>query len=237
MRESTGKSAESKQAFYSRPEVAASYADQRFGGASGAWVNQREIETVLSLLPPSRRILDLGCGTGRLTRVLAGRSWTVGLDASAAMLAQARQNCAVPLVQGDAFALPFAGPSFDTVVALRVAFHFADLEALVREASRVVAPSGTLIFDTYRWSPRACLPLDAARWGGGIYVHSQSQIERAAAQAGLRIVRRKACFLFSPYIYRRLPLALVRVLDSLETHAPAFPRARIFWAAERASDS
>lgn len=237
MRNSTGKSARSKKDFYSRPEIAGNYAEQRFGGAAGAWVNQREIETVLSLLPPSPRVLDLGCGTGRLTRVLAARSWTLGLDVSAAMLAQARQDCAVPLVRGDAFALPFAGSSFDAVIALRVAFHFADLEALVRESARVVAPGGTVIFDSYRWSPRAWLPLDAARWGGGVYAHSRLQIERAAAQAGLQIVRRHACFLFSPYLYRRLPLAAVRVLDGMEAHVPALPRARIFWVMERIGGS
>ncbi len=200
-------------------------------------MNHCEIETVLSLLPPSRRVLDLGCGTGRLTRVLATQNWTLGLDASAAMLGQARRDCAVPLIQGDAFALPFAGASFDALIALRIAFHFADLEELVREAARVVAPGGMVIFDTYRWSARAWLPLDAARWGGGVYAHSRSQIERAAARAGLRIKRQKACFLFSPYIYRRLPFAIVRVLNRIETGIPALPRARIFWAMERMSDS
>ena len=51
-----------------------------------------------------------------------------------------RQWLGAPVVQGDAFTLPFAAGTFDAAVALRLAFHFADLDALLREAARVVAP-------------------------------------------------------------------------------------------------
>ena len=107
MNNSTNNPMQSKREFYNRPEVANSYDEQRFSGASGAWVNAREIELALSLVPSFHRALDLGCGTGRLTRSLAERGPTVGMDASSAMLARA-QATGVPLVQGDGFALPFA---------------------------------------------------------------------------------------------------------------------------------
>ncbi len=196
-------------------------------------MSRREIELVLSLLPPHRRVLDLGCGTGRLTRVLAEQGPIVGLDASAPMLAETRRDCRAPLVQGDAFVLPFANGSFDAVVALRLAFHFAALDPLLREAVRVLTQPGTVIFDTYLWSPRAWLSLDREHWGGGVFAHSPAEIERTATQLGLRIARREACFLFSPYIYRRLPLAIVRLLANLETLTPRRLRARVFWAMER----
>ena len=96
----------SKRQFYNQSRVAQTYDEQRFGGASGAWVNAREIELVLSLLPHSGRVLDLGCGTGRLTRALAARGAVVGLDAAGAMLAQAstaqaREANHGEFVQGD----------------------------------------------------------------------------------------------------------------------------------------
>lgn len=207
----------------------------RFGGASGAWVNAREIELVLSLLPPFQRALDLACGTGRLTQVLAQRGCAIGLDASRAMLTEARRESHLALAQGDAFALPFADASFDAVVALRVLFHFADVESLLREAARVVTTRGVIVFDTYVWSPRAWLPLDPARWGGGVFVHPPAQIERVAAGLGWQVARREFCFLFSPYVYRRLPLAVVRELARIETRLPARWRARVFWKLERAS--
>ncbi len=196
-------------------------------------MSTREIELVASLLPSFQRALDLGCGTGRLTRVLQACGVTIGLDASAAMLDLANQARDLSLVQGDAFALPFAEASFGAVVALRLVFHFAELEPLFNEIARVVAPHGAVIFDTYRWSPRAWLPLDRAHWGGGVFAHSPAQVERAARESGWRVAQQQACFLFSPYVYRRLPLAVVRGLATLEARVPASWRARVFWRLER----
>ena len=205
----------------------------RFGGASGAWVNAREIELVLALLQPFQRALDLGCGTGRLTQVLAQRGSTIGLDASRAMLEEAQRENRLALAQGDAFKLPFADASFDAVVALRVVFHFADVEALLRQIARVVAPRGVFVFDTYLWSPRAWLPLDPACWGGGVFVHPPARVEQIAARLGWHVVERESCFLFSPYVYRRLPLTVVRGLARIETRVPTRLRARVFWKLER----
>jgi ubiquinone/menaquinone biosynthesis C-methylase UbiE len=223
------KPSSAKREFYSQPQIASAYDELRFGGASGAWVNQREIELMLDLVPPFHRALDLGCGTGRLTRVLAQRGATMGIDASNAMLAQARELSTDKLVQGDAFTLPFADVSFDVVVASRVVFHFERAENLLREMARVVAPGGAIIFDTYRWSPRAWLPFDAVRWGGGVFAHSPAQIEHIARELNLHIAQCESAFLFSPYIYRRLPIGLVHLLARLESYVPVQMRSRSFW--------
>lgn len=234
MSNSTSKSSRNtKQRFYAQTEIAQTYDELRFGGASGAWVNTREIELVSALLPPFRRALDLGCGTGRLSRALSLRGSIIGMDTSSAMLAQARAHNPVALVQGDAFAIPCAAASFDVVVALRLVFHFASLETLLREMSRVVAPGGVVIFDTYLWSPRAWVPFDPARWGSGVFIHSPAQVEKAAQGLGLRIEQSKACFLFSPYVYRRLPLPLVHTLAPLEKILPRRLHARVFWKLKR----
>jgi SAM-dependent methyltransferase len=218
-----------KREFYSQPKIVQTYDELRFGGASGAWVNAREIDLTLSLLPSFRQALDLGCGTGRLTRALAPRGKTIGMDASSAMLAKAQESNAYGFIQGDAFTLPFADASFDAVVALRLVFHFADVDALLREIARIVEPHGVIVFDTYLWSPRAWLPLGAARWGSGVFAHRPALIEQSARQAGFRLARRESCFLFSPYVYRRLPFLAVRALSRIEPHLPARFRARVFW--------
>jgi SAM-dependent methyltransferase len=223
------KSPHAKRQFYSQTETANAYDELRFGGASGAWVYAREVEIMLLLLPAFGRALDLGCGTGRLTRALAQRGATVGLDGSGAMLARAQANQLTALAQGDAFALPFADASFDVVTALRLVFHFVDAEKLLCEAARMLAPGGAILFDTYLWSPRAWLPLDKVRWGGGVFVHSPRQIEETAQRLGLRVASREFCFLFSPYLYRRLPLLIVHWLARIEAHWPRDLRARVFW--------
>lgn len=223
------KSSLSKRKFYNQPDIAQTYHEQRFGGASDAWVNAREIELALQLLPVSQRVLDLGCGTGRMTRALAGRTRLIGVDAANAMLALAHQANTAAFVQGDAFALPFEDASFDSIVALRLVFHFAQLDSLLREMQRVVAPGGVLVFDTYLWSPRAWFPLDQRRWGSGVFIHPARTVEQATNALGLQIRAWQPCFLFSPYLYRRLPLRAVQWLERIEPRIPEPWRARAFW--------
>lgn len=209
--------------------MVAEYDRLRFGGAGGAWVNERELNLIEELLPPSGRVLDLGAGTGRLSRRLSERAYdVVALDTSAEMLKVTRA-AAIPVIQADGFRLPFRSGAFDAVVALRVAFHYADLSSLLRGARAVLKPGGRLVFDTYRWTPRALFALDAARWGGKCFVHPTEKVAEAAARAGLRVSAEQSAFLFSPYIYRRLPYPLVRGLARLEAVSPDALRARIFW--------
>ncbi len=68
------------------------------------------------------RTLDLGCGTGYLTRHLRGS--VVACDQSAAMLARAREQApAALLVRGDALALPFGDAAFERVFAAHLYGH------------------------------------------------------------------------------------------------------------------
>jgi ubiquinone/menaquinone biosynthesis C-methylase UbiE len=194
-------------------------------------VSQRELAIAVALLPPTGRALDLACGTGRLSAALRrdGRA-VVAVDASGEMLRVTSQRTDVPAVQSDAFALPLADGAFDAVAALRLLFHFPDATPLLREMARVVRPGGGLVFDTYRWSPRALVPFGREEWGERVFVH---RIEPVAARLGLHVAEARDCFLFSPYLYRLLPLPLVRLLGRIEPDVPPRWRARTFWRLER----
>jgi ubiquinone/menaquinone biosynthesis C-methylase UbiE len=73
----------------------------------------RELERTVAALPP-KRTLDVACGTGFLTRHLAGE--VVGLDQSDRMLQIARSQAPdAEFVQGDALELPFEDAFFDRV--------------------------------------------------------------------------------------------------------------------------
>ncbi|MBI3966615.1 MAG: class I SAM-dependent methyltransferase [Chloroflexi bacterium] len=175
-------------------------------------------------------MLDLGCGTGRLSGDLARRGYDVAaVDASPEMLRIARARTAVPAVQGDGFAVPLGDGAFDAVVALRLLFHYSDVRSILREMRRLARPGASVIFDTYRWSPRALVPLAPERWGGRVFIHSEKALRREALELGLSLSAAEHCFLFSPYVYRLLPLVTVHALARLESILPPSLRARTFW--------
>jgi ubiquinone/menaquinone biosynthesis C-methylase UbiE len=99
-----------------------------------------------------RRVLDLGCGTGRLSATLAeqgiARVW--GVDASTEMLAVARERlpASVGLKQARADELPFRDGWFDRVVMWLVV-HLVDRPAAFREVARVLVPDGRLAVVTF----------------------------------------------------------------------------------------
>jgi len=111
-------------------------------------------------------------------------------------------------------------------------FHFAQPGPLLAELRRIVQPGGVLVCDTYSWSARALVPLGRRRWGAGVSTIRRGEFCRLAASLGWRVVTEYPCFLISPYIYRRLPLPFVRVLERLERRLPTVLLCRVFWALE-----
>lgn len=91
---------------------------------------------------PIQRVLDVGGGTGRIARTLTQDATVV--DASAPMLAQARDT-GLPVVRGDAGALPFPDESVDAIVIADALHHFPDVDAALAESARVLRPDGVFV--------------------------------------------------------------------------------------------
>ena len=100
-----------------------------------------------------RRILDLGCGTGRFAGPLARRfeADVVGLDPSRKMLLQAtsnKENAGVLFASGLAEALPLRSNCIDMIFISMIFHHFSDPSAVARECRRVLRSSGRLCLRT-----------------------------------------------------------------------------------------
>lgn len=124
-------------------------------------------------LPRDARILEAGCGSGRLLRTLAelGFENLVGLEISPQRLAYVRQRGPQSAELVCSAEIPFAPGSFDAVVSAGVVEHVADARDWLARLARVVRPRGivALTSDTYMWRwlqrlglYRSIQPLDRA---------------------------------------------------------------------------
>src|SRR5690606_34685498 len=102
-------------------------------------------------LPERPRILDLGCGTGEITRRLAGRfpgATLLGVDILEANLARARSQGdaggRIAYRAGDAFALDCPDAGFDLVVCRHMSQAVPGFPQVLAEITRVLAPGGWL---------------------------------------------------------------------------------------------
>jgi SAM-dependent methyltransferase len=100
----------------------------------GMWDGSRQALAPLEL-GACQRVLDVGAGTGALTRVLREETpgEVIALDADRGLLAEVSG----PRVQGDATRLPFADDTFDAVVCQALLVNLPDPAATVREFARV----------------------------------------------------------------------------------------------------
>jgi ubiquinone/menaquinone biosynthesis C-methylase UbiE len=146
-----------------------------------------------------RRVLDLGCGTGRHAAWLSEQGADVtAVDFSAGMLAQARSRCAsgrVEFVVHDLHEpLPFRECSFDVVVSALVLEHIRTLAPFFCEIRRVLEPDGRVLVSTLHPSmflvgsqARFTDPESGAIVRPGSVDHPIGEIVMATIRAGLTL--------------------------------------------------
>jgi len=111
---------------------------------------------------PGEKVLDLGCGTGWATRLLAKASagvQAIGVDVSPRMIARADELHSLTIRArydlGRFEELEFKDGEFDRIFSMEAIYYSPDLDACLNECHRVLKPGGTadLILDFYQENP------------------------------------------------------------------------------------
>jgi ubiquinone/menaquinone biosynthesis C-methylase UbiE len=207
--------------WYQADEVAQEYDSKRFS-KGGRLIDRREKEAVLAALGPveDKNILEIACGTGRFTVMLAQEGANVvGLDISRAMMVQGREKARAAgvadnteFLRGDAARLPFPDDHFDAVFAMRF-FHLADTPAkFLAEMARV--SKGQVFFDTFndqslRVAYNWLLPM-------GSRLYSETEVHRLLEDAGLELTDAKHDFVVPFGFYRKVPNGIARPFRTLD---------------------
>jgi ubiquinone/menaquinone biosynthesis C-methylase UbiE len=193
---------ESIKQHYQHPEVARSYDRERFSGLVGRTFDSLEKRAIRQAIRrarqtiPSPVVLDVPCGTGRITELFLDQGLQVmGGDISRSMLEIAQSRCVrfidqVSFRQLDLDGLDCANASFDLVSCIRL-FHHLDTETrerylseLARVSRQFVLINVSLSTPYYRFRRRV------KRWlGQGVSKTSSSwtEIRREIGGAGLTI--------------------------------------------------
>jgi SAM-dependent methyltransferase len=159
-------------------------------------------DALAAYLGNRERVLDAGCGYGRIAIPLAARGYRVsGLDLSAPLLLSAREaalthGVRLPLVTGSMTRLPFRDVSFDAVICLWSAYYeILDPAAQVRtlaEMYRVLDAGGLAVVEgPLPPAPGAELPADRINWGlvEGLlnphFMHDRATLSSRCTEAGI----------------------------------------------------
>jgi SAM-dependent methyltransferase len=167
--------------------------------------SQETLAAFLAELPtqPGQRWLDVACGPGIVSCALARHVGTVvGIDLTAAMVAQATEEAAaagvrnVHFLQGDATALPFGEAAFDGVLTRFSLHHIPHPVRVLREMARVARAGGCVAVadhltapqpEVAAWHDRIERLRDLSHWG----CLSADGIAALGTQVGLHLRRRR----------------------------------------------
>ena len=190
---------------YQQTDEADTYDAVRFRSLKGRWEDRLEKNAIVRVLrdvPSGARVLDLPCGTGRITEFLLDMGYkVVGADISEPMMAHAREKLAgrsnlESLDRADAESLPYQDGEFDAVTSLRFSNHVPpDVRLRVLKEMRRVSKGPIIIsycnpntISALKRRIKALIRKPRAPWNPA----TPRQVAAEAAQAGLKITRASA---------------------------------------------
>lgn len=220
---------------YSRDQAQV-YDSRRFATRAGKRVHGVELDLLLWGLGhlPKReaacRVLEIGCGTGRLLVEARGRGYQVdGADASPDMIDKLREkidakNESIELMVADAAKLPCEENSYDAVYSIRLLNQTESPEYALRivdEALRVTKPGGYVLIEYCNYY-RPRLGTAAKKTTTRL---RPAEVVGAGRRAGGELVAHRGGFFFGMQSYSVVPAALVGLVDGVDRiFSRIFPR-------------
>jgi demethylmenaquinone methyltransferase/2-methoxy-6-polyprenyl-1,4-benzoquinol methylase len=115
-------------------------------GQDSAWKQK-----ILEAIGSGNSVLELACGTGVLSSMLAGAGKNVvGIDLTFEYLHVSRPSLRTVIAQGTAEVLPYRSESFDAVASSYLA-KYVDIQNVVDECWRVLRPGGVAVFHDFTY--------------------------------------------------------------------------------------
>jgi len=186
---------------------------RRFAGAVGGYFLERQAEAVLALLRPwpGASVLDVGGGHGQVTGALVGAGHAVSVLGSAPQCESRVRSWtstgAARFVAADLVEPPFAGRSFDIVLALRLLPHVRRVPAMVATLARLARTAVVVDYPSRRSVNAVAGPLFGLKQGvegdtRPFRVFSDREVESEFAAHGFRPTGREPQFLLPMAFYR-----------------------------------
>lgn len=166
---------------------------------------------------PAMKVLDFGCGTGKLTQAIFDAGAVVditGLEPCRAMAVQFdrrfHDHPHVKLQRGGyTDRLPLSDQAYDAVLAAGVFDHIKITSGVMKEFMRVIKPGGFLAF-TYERHSRL-FPQDQIYWSAGAtYSHQDSYVKNALETAGAKVLEHQRLFGYFYFHLARMGLFVVQ---------------------------
>jgi len=187
-----------------------------------------KVSYIINALPNRGRVLEIGCGGGRILKTIAIARPELDLHGyDIRPLAVDVPQFSFHLGQPDQAALPFEAGSFDAVVMTDILEHLTDPAAMLRAAAGVLAPTGSLI---------SFVPLEGQRlsfyrfyrWilGRQLYAETKEHVQSFSEADLRRLVEERFTVVDAEYVYHLLGHFMDATLFALMKH-PAMRRR--FW--------
>jgi ubiquinone/menaquinone biosynthesis C-methylase UbiE len=209
------------------------YDADRFSTIQGIYTDRAQKQIVLSMVNScnAKRILDLGCGTGRFSIEIAKQGAGVtALDPSRSMLEQMKRkknNAEINLIHGNGYKLPFKDNIFDGVVCINVINHVTDYNILIREISRVLQKDGFVImtisnFFSFYLPLAVYVNITKRSVQNDVYTKwtTRAEIKKSLTAAGFEIDDIVGYIVFPKRHVPKLLMNMLKKLDNMCRHSP-----------------